>query len=149
LLPGDTEGGPKHIALLIINQVARLLWLAERVQRVSRGRPGLQIMFLMMAAEATSKLFSNYKGHRDSRHHAQAFFLSICGPAQRTQLVAAFRELGPSAEAITSELYRIRCQVVHRWEYYGLKYSLRDEDARKLREIVLNGAAHAARTLVP
>lgn len=61
-------------------------------------------MFLMMAAEATAKLFYDYKGHSDSKRFAQCFFLSICAPAQRAGLVPAFRDLGPSAETIEPAL---------------------------------------------
>jgi len=53
--------------------------------------------------------------------------------------------LGPSPEAIVAQLYRIRCEVVHRWEYYGSK--LRDDDANALRDIILRGAAEAAQAL--
>jgi hypothetical protein len=107
-------------------------------------------MFFMFAAEAVAKLFTNYRGEGDSRRSVSEFFLFICSDEQRKRFVAAFRSALPKVvgtpAAIAGELYRIRCVVVHRWEYFGL--NPRDEVVRELRAIVLEGAAHAARTLV-
>ncbi len=108
-------------------------------------------MFFMFAAEAVAKLFESYTRERESKRFARHFFLAICTDEHRRRLVAAlgsaFPHVGASPAAITEHLYRIRCDVVHRWNYYGM--SLRDEAVRELRAIVLEGAAHAARTLVP
>jgi hypothetical protein len=88
----STGSGPRNRALLIINQPARILWLADRVERLSRGRPALQIMFFMIVAEAVAKLFYAYKGEHDSKKFARRFFLSICTDEHRRRLVEALRE---------------------------------------------------------
>jgi hypothetical protein len=147
-LENGRPGGPRNRALVIINQTARALWLAARVQRVARGRPALQIMFLIFAAEAVAKLFTDYKGARDSRKHVHIFFLKICTAGQRQRLLS----LGSSfpglygAEKIVDRLYDIRCDVVHRFQYFGLDV---DSDAvRELRALVVEGAVRAARILM-
>ncbi len=120
----SSAGGQQiHNALLIMNHTARLLWLADRVERVARGRPGLQIMFFMIAAEAVAKLFDDYAGEGDSKRYALRFFASICSQEHRDRLVALSSGLphaGSSPTAVAEHLYRIRCDVAHRWRYFGL-----------------------------
>jgi hypothetical protein len=42
-------------AKIILHQAARMVWLADQIDAVARGRPALQIMFYMVAAEAVAK----------------------------------------------------------------------------------------------
>jgi hypothetical protein len=76
-------------------------------------------MFFMIAAEAIAKLFEGYTKEGDSKRYACHFFVSICTDQQRKRLVAACRSAFPdvfgSPAAIAKHLYRIRCDVVHRW----------------------------------
>ena len=79
------------------------------------------------------------------------FFGLICTDEHRKRLVDALRaplfpRVKASPTAMVDHLYRIRCDVVHRWNYYGL--NLQETVVRELRAIVLEGAAHAARTVV-
>lgn len=148
----EGKKGARHTALQIINQTARMLWLADKVRKVSAGRPALQIMFFMFAAEAVAKLFTDYQRESESKAHVRKFFLSICTDEHRRRLVTAltgrdssFPRVEAEPAAVVECLYRIRCDVVHRWNYFGLY--LKDEVTAELRAIVLEGAAHAAKTL--
>ena len=69
-----------------------MLWLGDAVDKVSRGRPALQILFFMIAAEAVAKLANAYKGESDSRKYAKQFFLTICSEDHRRLLGKAFRD---------------------------------------------------------
>jgi hypothetical protein len=74
-IKGTGEARRQISLLIILNQTARMLWLADRLKRVSRGCPALQIMFFMFAAEAVAKLFEGYEGERESKRFARQFFM--------------------------------------------------------------------------
>jgi len=157
-------------AKIVLHQAARMLWLGDAVDKVSRGRPALQILFFMIAAEAVAKLANAYEGESDSRKYAKQFFLTICSEDHRRLLGKAFRDptgssggLSP-AEAVDF-LYDVRCDVVHRGQYFMLhlpRPELEEEDmliswkgksliatitAAQLRQIVLEGAVREAKEL--
>ncbi len=65
----------------VLHQAARMLWLADRIDDVARGRPALQILFFLIAAEAVAKLAFNFSHEGKSRHYVHRFFEEICGDA--------------------------------------------------------------------
>ena len=157
-------------AKIILHQAARMLWLSDRVDEVSRGRPALRILFFAIAAEAVAKLTDGFEGEGKSRAYVQHIFREICSDEHRSLLGRAFQSsagqwLSP-LDAVDF-LYDVRCDVAHRGQYYDLNLprpevgetelftsSAGDSliahlTASQLRQIVLEGAVLAARRLNP
>lgn len=111
-------------AKILLHQVARMVWLADRLDEVAKGRPALQIMFYMIAAEAAAKLFFKFEEEGQSKHYARKFFADLCEPEQRTKLDTALYDYhtGKSIPGMDTVdfLYGVRCDVAHRGRYYDL-----------------------------
>lgn len=157
-------------AKIVLHQTARMLWLADRMQECARARPALQILFFMIAAEAVAKLVVGYNGEGASRKHVNIFFKEICSEQHRARLDRAFSHRLASSfigwQEAVGFLYDIRCDVVHRGQYFS--YSLQNEpgglnmltpsgqghlianiSAVELRTIILEGSVNAALRLCP
>jgi hypothetical protein len=153
-------------AKTILHQTARMLWLADRIDEVATGRPAFQILFYLTAAELVAKIFWKYEGEGESRKHVQKFFSEICDSPQKERLQKAFRTVGNgflTLEAAVGFLYRIRCDVVHRGQYFQFSLPMEGRDhipllsgsgndnviaeitLMELRQIVLEGAVLAAK----
>src|SRR5262245_7955519 len=76
-------------AQLILHQVARMVWLADQIDAVAFGRPALQVMFGIIAAEAAAKLAAGYEGEKKSGEHVGLFFSEYCTAAQRERIQRA------------------------------------------------------------
>src|SRR5882672_5603353 len=61
-------------AKIALHQAARMLWLADQIEDVATGRPALQILFHLIAAEAVSKITVGFQGEGESRKHVRLFF---------------------------------------------------------------------------
>ena len=158
------EAGPNK-KLVAMHQAARMVWLADKIDRVAQGRPALQVMFYLIAAEAVAKLYFDYEGERHSLRHVQRFFKEICGPLQQARLEAALRPIN-SAHPLPLEdavdfFYNVRCDVAHRGLYYDLHLPDADEaheyidhcngqpivikiTLAELRQTILEGAVRAS-----
>lgn len=157
-------------AKIVLHQGARMIWLADRMEECAAGRPALQIMFFMIAAEAVAKLVRGYEGEGDSKYHVRFFFSDICSSEHRNLLSQAFsRDLSNnffSCKEAVDFLYRIRCDVVHRGSYF--EYLLKSEKytlpisnlvddqllvahitAQQLRQVILEGALFGALRVLP
>jgi len=154
----------------VLHQGARMLWLADRMDDVARGRPALQILFFLIAAEAVAKLVFNFNGEGESRRYVQRFFKEICGDTHRERLGRAFRLSDfLSYETAVDFLYDVRCDVVHtgvyfmtsllhapgstpvvtRWTRKGRTvHPIANITATEIRQIVLEGALLGARILL-
>lgn len=158
-------------AKIVLHQAARMLWLADRIEEVARGRPALFILFYLIAAEAVAKLVVRYQGEGESRRHVRLFFEDICSARHRGILANAFTT-GVGTAALTVRetvdlLYDVRCDVVHEGQYftftlpeptdrfqmiteYGGAVLMPSIRALDLRQVVLEGAVlGAARLLAP
>ena len=157
-------------AKIVIHQAAPMLWLGDRMDEVARGRPALQLLFHLIAAEAVAKIVSNFQDDGQSRGHVRLFFEQICGQRHRDVLGAAFRRVpgGPalSIREAVDFLYDVRCDVVHEGVYFGLTLA-RPGDATQwltpsgtgplipsvsiqdIRQIVLEGSVLGAVKLLP
>jgi len=159
-------------AKIVIHQAARMLWLGDRMDEVATGRPALQVLFQLIAAEAVAKLANNFTAEGESRKHVRLFFEDICSDSHRTALGKAFSHApgGPflSVREAVDCLYDIRCDVVHEGVYFTLTLT-RPGDTLKwltpsasgkgsliagitvqqLRQIVLEGAIRGAVRLLP
>jgi hypothetical protein len=127
-----------------------MVWLADRIDAVARGRPALQIMFYMIGAEAVAKLAAGYEGEGKSRAHVRLFFSKYCTAAQRERIRRALEWAvplpPPSPEAIADYLYKIRCDVVHRGHYFEMTLPA-EECILEVRTVVLEGTIRAAQEL--
>jgi len=156
---------------LVLHQAARMIWLADRVEEVARGRPAFQVMFYLIAAEAVAKLVFDFQGHGQSRKHIRRFFEEICCEADRERLARAFRLTSGylNLRQTIDQFYLVRCDVAHEAMYYRfvmkdhestyeLLSGIRFKDAesltiemslQELRQIVLRGAVQGCLRLMP
>ena len=156
----------KKDARIIIHQAGRMIWLADRIDEVAHGRPAFQVLFYLTAAELVAKIVGRFEGEGRSKKHVQKFFAEICSAEHRERLAKAFQNPGGAyltTEAAVDLLYGVRCDVVHRGQYY--EFSLRqgrfamltslqgiprrtDITLDELRQIVLEGAVLGARKVM-
>ena len=154
-------------ARVVLHQAARMVWLGDQIDQVARGRPALQILFLMIAAEAVAKLADSFEDEGQSRKYVKQFFLKICSDDHRVQLGRAFRGSAGwlTAEDAVDFLYVVRCDVAHWGKYFELHLPRPELDEKELiirreettlvatipigelRRIILEGAVLAARGL--
>jgi hypothetical protein len=142
-------GSERHrTAKIMLHQVARMVWLADQVDAVARGRPALQIMFYMIAAEAVAKLGTGYDGDGESRKHVHVFFTRFLTAEQRNRMLRALEWAQPrppsSPDELVDHLYGVRCDVVHEGRYFDMTVP-DDACVRAVRSVFLEGAVGAAR----
>ena len=152
-------------ATRILHQAARMIWLGDQLEPVAASRPALQVLFYLIAAEASAKLLRGFADEGQSRAHVRLFFEEICSDQHRLALVSGFRLASHAGiapiRAVVDLLYDIRCDVVHEGRYFEFQMQepgeppcisgVRDEvitvrmSIRDLRQVVLEGAVRAAR----
>jgi hypothetical protein len=115
----------------ILHQGGRMIWLADRIDKVAGGRPSFQVMFYLTAAELVAKLVFKYNRENRSREFVQKFFEEICTEKHQTRLAQGFTDLNRSSGLTCREvidlLYDIRCDVVHRGQYF--LFNLQSEES--------------------
>lgn len=161
------ENAPEaqRTAKIVFHQAARLVWLGDRINEIAKGRPALQILFYIIAAETVAKLTYGFEGRGESSRYVHAFFEQLCNKADQGSLSRAFcksptrRPIGLT-EAVDL-LYGVRCDVVHRGMYYVFQLPRDESDLPllvplgdvtietnftldSLRSIVLRGAIRAS-----
>jgi hypothetical protein len=156
-------------AKIALHQGARMLWLADRMDEVARGREALQILFYLIAAEAVAKIVFRFKGEGESKKHVKLFFGEVCTEKHRALLSQAFFQSFSGFvtwERAVDKLYEVRCDVVHEGQYFGFHlrlpgstmpeladYSGQDLQAHissaDLRQVVLEGVVEGVRRLLP
>lgn len=148
----------------VFHQAARLTWLGDRINEIAAGRPALQILLYLIAAETIAKLTYKFEGRGRSREYVHAFFEKLCGDEDQSVLASAFSESFGRRPLSLSEavdlLYDVRCDVAHRGMYYVFILPLDQQDYPELvnvgevtvetmltlgtlRRIVLRGALRA------
>jgi len=147
----------------MLNQAARMIWLGDQLHSVAASRPALQVLFYLIAAEASAKLLQGFRGEGDSKKHVRLFFEEICSDEHRAQLTSGFRLPGhvgaPPIRAVVDLLYDLRCDVAHEGRYFEFQMPDPDESScitgagdqivtvrmtiDDLRQIVLEGAVRA------
>ena len=142
----NTGSEARRIAKIILHQAGRMVWLGDQLDKVARGRPALQIMFFIIAAEAVAKLAAGVEEEGRSQEYVHKFFATYCTNAQRERLYHALREATPhppsSVGAIVDYLYEVRCDVVHRGKYFDVNLPNPLDD---VRAVILEAAVLAAR----
>jgi hypothetical protein len=119
---------------LLLHQVARMIWLGDRIDEIAKGRPAFQVMFALIAAELAAKIRYGYNGEGQSRKFVHRFFEEICSDEHRAILGQAFRRVGGCLDVrgAVDYLYGARCDVVHMGAYYDVS-------------LVKSGHTHVAR----
>ncbi len=153
--------------MIVMHQAARMIWLADRIEDVARGRPAVQILFFLIAAEAVAKLIAGFDGEGKSRQFVHKFFGELCSDDHRARLGRAIGDPGTffSVSGTVNYLYDIRCSVVHEGRYFDVH--LRDHgtptinvtkngrsvvvymSTAELRQIVLEGVVLSCERLLP
>ncbi len=140
----------KNAAKIVFHQAARMVWLADQIDEVARGRPAFQVLFYLTSAELVAKITFDFKGEGDSKKHVHRFFTEICSDNTREKLAMAFSRL-PYGEVTPTEvvnlLYDIRCDVVHRGMYYGFQLAMPGDDFSQLTHT--NGISFTTNLTIP
>jgi len=164
---GRIENVPEaqRTAKIVFHQAARLVWLGDRINEIAKGRPALQILFYMIAAETVAKLTYGFEGRGKSSHYVHAFFEKLSDKVDQDSLAHAFCK-SPTRRPIgltqaVDLLYDVRCDVAHRGMYYVFQLPLDESDfpllvplggvtietnftLNFLRNIILRGAIRAS-----
>jgi len=147
---------------IVFHQTARMIWLADQIDEVARGRPAFQVLFYLIAAELVAKLTFDFEREGESKKYVRRFFAEICDDDTRNRLGGSF---GLTWDEVVNLLYRVRCDVVHEGMYYGFQLRLEQDDfaqfvhvtdvsytttltVQELRRMVLKGALSASRRLL-
>jgi hypothetical protein len=158
----------KNDAKIILNQAARMIWLADRIDDVAHARPAFQILFYLIAAELVAKIAYGFEGEGESRKHVRKFFCALCSTEGRQRLSNAFQHIGGAYMSIESAidlLYDVRCDVAHRGLYYDFSLPtitrgiplisgsrkggpIAKISIGEIRRVVLEGAVLAAKQIV-
>jgi hypothetical protein len=146
----NTGSQAKRTAKIMLHQAARMVWLADQVDRLARGRPALQIMFYMIAAEAVAKLGAGFEGEGESRKHVRLFFQRYLTASDRERVHHAVERASPlprtTPYTVVDYLYDVRCDVVHRGQYFNL--TLPEEAClTELRTVFLEGVVRGAQAV--
>jgi hypothetical protein len=157
---------PNHnTAKVVLHQTARMVWLADKIDEVARGRPAFQILFYLIAAELVAKLVFNFKGRGKVWYHVLKFFTEICGDETKVRLGNSFKRTpygDVSAKDAVGLLYDVRCNVAHEGMYYNFSLPLNQTEGpvlvnvgeesfttdlriEEVRRMVLEGAVLASR----
>ncbi len=158
----------KNSAKIVFHQTARMIWLADQIDEVARGRPAFQVLFYLIAAELVAKLTFEFNGDGESKKYVRRFFAEICDDDARNKLASSFSRLPYgelSSDDVVNLLYGIRCDVVHEGMYYTFKLRLGQDDlpemvhingisftttlrVEELRQIILKGAVSACKMIL-
>ena len=146
-----------------------MVWLADRLDEVAAHRPGLQVLFYIIAAELVAKTASKFDEEGQSKKYVRMFFEQLCTNEARERLAHAFAtspmRVGLSLRETVDFLYRVRCDVAHQGKYYRLPLPLEGDEFEsivpdgddflvtdfkiaELRDMVLEGAARTTETLL-
>lgn len=115
----------------MINLLAWLVDIADKIGEVKPGRPSLQIVFLLTCAESNSKIKEIYTEEFKSREFTHKFFESI--KEEDKQLIleniteSNLLNTDISFEDIIDILYNIRCETIHEGIYFHFCFSNNEE----------------------
>lgn len=145
-----------------------MVWLADQIDEVARGRPAFQILFYLIVAELVAKITFEFKGEGDSKKYVHKFFAELCSDKTQTTLGRSFSRMksGPlSWHEAVDLLYKIRCDVVHEGKYASFHLPLTQDEfpqlamvgdewfdvsvtIQELRRMILEGAVLACKKLL-
>lgn len=112
------------ISRYIFHQTARMIWLGDQIElQLAKGRPSLQILFYLIAAEAVAKIADNFKEEGQSRQYVKKFFENYCNTEDLEKIknsITLGSEVIQGNKTGIDFLYEIRCDVVHKGKYYEI-----------------------------
>jgi|GEM_PF-3430112 hypothetical protein len=152
------------IATKIINNSARLSWVADKIDSVAKGRPAFQILFYIMIAESAAKLEDNFTENGKSKHYSIKFFENFLTEYFSSLLSSAFKNARSqkflNVKEAATLLYNLRCDLAHEGKYFYFNLRIENDSPvlntfvqpniishitlRELKQIVLSGALNAA-----
>ena len=115
---------PKHRAKIMMHQVQRLVSLSDDIIKIRAGKESLQLIFLLICAENTAKIFHNFKDEGKSKYFVRKFFDEFVGD-DRAILESSFfthEAIALNLQAVADSLYSVRCDVVHEGLYWGFHF---------------------------
>jgi hypothetical protein len=116
---------PKYPAMIMMHQSQRLISLADDVDAIRPNQYALKLMFLIICAENIAKLFHKYTGVGESKKHVRIFFDKFTSNEDKGILESGFKRHDHSnltIDEVASDLYAIRCDVVHEGKYWGFQF---------------------------
>ena len=100
--------------------------LARDVLEVRPAYHGLQVLFLVMCAEATAKLHAGNAAPGESRRAVLSFFEHLLPEPAKQTLINGFRKQSDDVAElhdIVDALYKVRCAVAHEGDYWSVFFS--------------------------
>jgi hypothetical protein len=158
----------RNTSKIVLHQAARMIWLADQVEKVANGRPAFQILFYFVAAELVAKITFGFEGEGESKKYVCRFFDELCSQEARERLGNAFYHIpgmNLTHKQAVEFLYKIRCDVVHEGKYYAFHLPTAERAVplltqrgdtslisiitiQEIRTIVLEGAVRASQKLM-
>lgn len=116
----------RHPSRIIMHQCCRLVTLARDVVELRPAHHGLQVLFLLICAEATTKLHAGNTARDGSRSAVLSFFEDLLPEPAKQQLINGFRKQPDDVATlryIANNLYDVRCDVAHEGDYWSVFFS--------------------------
>jgi hypothetical protein len=116
----------RHPSRIIMHQCCRLVTLASDVATIYQAHHGLQVLFLVMCAEATAKLHAQNTTAGGSKRSVYTFFKDLLPNDARRDLVDGFRnplDEPVGLDEIIEALYKVRCAAAHEGDYWSVFFS--------------------------
>ena len=143
----ESQEPPNNTAKIIMHQGQRLVSLAEDMPKLRPGRESLQVFFLIVCAEAVSKLDAGSLSGMKSKEAVIRFFKELVPEGQQHRLADGLRRRKQDEDrrrvreplewmkSITPEermlrrlveavevLYAVRCSVAHEGVYWEISF---------------------------
>lgn len=115
----------RHRAKIMMHQGQRLISLSENAASFEAEKDPLKLFFLIVCAEAVSKLHADCKNERRSPQFVRRFFHEFCSDEEKRALLKGVEicRSKPDLDNVINALYRIRCDVVHEGQYWGFSFA--------------------------
>ncbi len=120
---------PKYIAMIMMHQAQRLISLADDIDNIRPHQYGLKLMFLIICAENIAKLFHKYNGDGESKKYVRKFFQEFTSEKDKATLENGFKRHNSrnlTIDEIASDLYTVRCDVVHEGKYWEFQFKSKE-----------------------
>ncbi len=118
-------GGAAHTAKIIMHQTKRLVSLADDIPNIRKGNETIPLLFLLVCAEHTAKLYHNFESEGQSKVYVRRFFNEFVNEDDKrvisTGITKHDRKPLPIQDAIDI-LYSVRCDLVHEGRYWGFHF---------------------------
>jgi len=116
---------------MILNNSARLSWIADIMDSHADGRIAFQILYYTIIAESSAKIEAYYKGNGHSKKYVLTFFTKFTPEELKPLISNAFKRAQHflSIEEVAELFYYIRCDLAHEGKYYDFFLKETDESS--------------------